>query len=199
MLKGVLIALLNEGLTGSRRLVSRADAWVTGCLCTLLTLGLATSLYAASPDLPDSQQDIIYSADGGGSIETRDTVRITTLRGNVRIQQGLITIFGETASLEQNTSTGELIRVIVAGSPARFSREPDQSMGEIINGSSQTIIYYNQLDPELNAQISVVEFIGDARFTRGRTALQCSSIKHIIDTAATDSPGPCSGILAPVD
>jgi hypothetical protein len=144
----------------------------------------------------DFYEDIIYSADGGGSIETVGAVRVTTLRGNVRVRQGLTEIFGETARLEQNTETGDLIRVTVEGSPARFVREaPDTTQN--ITGSSAIIVYYNELQEGVSEPLSVVEFIGDANFNRGRTALQCSEIKHVVETGATDSPGPCSGVLAP--
>ncbi|MDP2380407.1 MAG: hypothetical protein Q8M35_07980, partial [Pseudohongiella sp.] len=63
-------------------------------LRTLLALALAllyvtplTDVTAAQ--LSDTTEDIVYSADGGGSIETIENTRTTTLRGNVRIQQGL--------------------------------------------------------------------------------------------------------------
>jgi len=145
----------------------------------------------------EHDQDIRYSADGGGSIETAGEIRTTVLRTNVRIQQGNVTIFGDTATLEQDTVTGDLIRVTVEGQPARFSREGIDREEEVIDGHSQQIVYYNEAD-ERDALLSVVEFIGDANFTRGRTALQCARIKHIVESGATESPGPCSGVLAPV-
>lgn len=159
---------------------------------------IATQIARAAIAPTDSTEDIIYSADGGGSIETVGATRTTTLRGNVQIRQGLIVIYGDTAQLEQDTVTGDLIRVTVEGIPARFTRNTGDA-AETIDGSSTRIIYYNQPDPESATALSVVEFIGDASFTRGRTALQCSEIKHIVESGATDSPGPCSGILAPQD
>lgn len=148
----------------------------------------------------ERDQDILYSADGGGSIETAGEVRTTVLRTNVRIQQGHVTIYGNTATLEQDTVTGDLIRVTVEGlegQPARFSREVLEADDEPINGHSHQIIYYNESGAGDNL-LSVVEFVGDANFTRGRTALQCARIKHIVESGATESPGPCSGVLAPV-
>jgi len=172
-------------------------------LRTLLALALAlqsvTPLTAVTvAQLSDTTEDIVYSADGGGSIETIKNTRTTTLRGNVRIQQGLIVIVGDTARLEQDTVTGDLIRVTVEGQPARFTREAEIS-SETITGSSAQIIYYNQANANgaPASLLSVVEFVGDASFLRGRTALQCVAIKHIVETGATDSPGPCSGVLAP--
>lgn len=173
-----------------------------------LTIGLAASLLIPcllttgtlmAAAISDVNEDIIYSADGGGSIETVNTTRTTTLRGNVRIQQGMVTIFGDTARLDQDTNTGDLIRVTVEGQPARFTRE-GQAGTETITGSSTQIVYYNEVvtaGSAQNALVSVVEFIGDANFQRGRTGLQCVQIKHIVETGATDSPGPCSGVFAP--
>jgi lipopolysaccharide transport protein LptA len=165
-------------------------------LLTLLLL-LPTSLIAAA--LSAVNEDLIVNADGGGRIETVETTRITTLRGNVRIRQGLVTIYGDTAILEQDTVTGDLIRVTVEGTPARFLREAVLS-AETINGSSLRIIYYNETpatDAANTDLLSVVEFVGEANFMRGRTALECVEIKHIVETGATDSPGPCVGVFAP--
>lgn len=143
---------------------------------------------------PTINDDILFFADGAGSIEPSGTSRITTLRDNVRFRQGLIEILGSTARLEQDINTGELIKVTVEGDPARFSRAAEESV-DTITGHSQSIVYYNET---INGEVlSVVEFIGNASFNRGRTAFECTQIKHIIETGATDSPGPCSGLLAP--
>lgn len=167
-----------------------------------LALPVASQAQAFQDTAPQigHDQDILYSADGGGSIETSGNIRTTVLRTNVRIQQGNVTIFGETATLEQDTATGDLIRVTVEGlegQPARFTREGVTDDEELINGHSHQIVYYNE-PADGAALLSVVEFIGDANFNRGRTALQCARIKHIVESGATESPGPCSGVLAPV-
>ncbi|MEX0740176.1 MAG: LptA/OstA family protein [Pseudohongiella sp.] len=142
----------------------------------------------------DSNEVLNASADGPGSIESSGNTRITTLRDNVRFQQGLISIFGDTARLEQDIETGDLIKVTVEGQPARFVRAAQADVEEI-NGDSDSIVYYNESME--SGLMSVVEFIGDARFNRGRTALQCSQIKHVVESGATDSPGPCNAVLAP--
>ena len=152
------------------------------------------SLAAVAPS--DSTERIGYWSDGGGTIQTEGNVRTMTLRVNVRIEQGMVTIYGDTATVIQNTETGEPIRATVHGEPARFTREAPLA-SETITGSSDTIIYYNEPGATAEALLSVVEFVGEASFTRGGTALECSEIKHVIETAATDSPGPCSGVFAP--
>ena len=182
--------------TPAWRQLLRLLAWPA--LALFLQAALVPSgLMAAAPS--DVTEDLIVNADGGGSIETVETTRITTLRDNVRIQQGLVTIYGDTARLEQDTVTGDLIRVTVEGEPARFVRNAEIST-ETINGSSLRIIYYNEPPPAGSADsdlLSVVEFVGEANFLRGRTALECVEIKHVVETGATDSPGPCVGVFAP--
>ncbi|MDF1623806.1 MAG: LptA/OstA family protein, partial [Pseudohongiella nitratireducens] len=148
----------------------------------------------------DESSDIFFSADGGSSLETVGTTRVTTLRGNVQIKQGAVEILGNMARVEQDAASGDLIKVTVEGEPARFSRESTEA-ADNITGFSNSIVYYNEPAPAEAEQTlySVVEFIGDANFNRGRTALQCAMIKHIVETGASDSPGPCSGVFAPSD
>lgn len=166
-------------------------------MLTTLLLSLIPGIALAAA-LSDVNEELIVNTDGGGSIETVGNTQITTFRVNVRIQQGLVTIFGDSARLERDTVTGDLIRVIVEGTPARFVRQAEITT-DIINGSSLQIIYYNQAptDGGIEDLLSVVEFVGKANFARGRTTLECVEIKHIVETGATDSPGPCVGVFAP--
>lgn len=166
-------------------------------MLTTLLLSLIPGIALAAA-LSDVNEELIVNTDGGGSIETVGNTQITTFRVNVRIQQGLVTIFGDSARLERDTVTGDLIRVIVEGTPARFVRQAEITT-DIINGSSLQIIYYNQAptDGGIEDLLSVVEFVGEANFARGRTTLECVEIKHIVETGATDSPGPCVGVFAP--
>ena len=171
--------------------------WRPIILSVLLTVLVPSGVFAAA--LTDVTEELIVNTDGGGSIETVGNTQITTFRVNVRIQQGLVTIVGDTARLERDTVTGDLIRVVVEGSPARFVRQAEIGT-EVINGSSLQIIYYNQApsaDSGSEQLLSVVEFVGEANFARGRTTLECVEIKHIVETSATDSPGPCVGVFAP--
>lgn len=180
----------------SGRARSRLRGHVFSLLIVCLT-GMPATLFAQVSE-EDSNSDIFFSADGGSSLETVGTTRITTLRGNVQIKQGAVEILGNLARVEQDAASGELIKVTVEGEPARFSREsPDAA--DTITGFSDSIVYYNEPAPDEAEQtlFSVVEFIGNANFNRGRTALQCAMIKHIVETGASDSPGPCSGVFAP--
>jgi hypothetical protein len=171
--------------------------WRPIILSLVLTVFVPSGVFAVA--LTDVTEELIVNTDGGGSIETVGNTQITTFRVNVRIQQGLVTIVGDTARLERDTVTGDLIRVVVEGSPARFVRQAEIST-EVINGSSLQIIYYNQAPSAESGSeqlLSVVEFVGEANFARGRTTLECVEIKHIVETGATDSPGPCVGVFAP--
>lgn len=169
-------------------MTDRFSAIVLGCL-----LLAAVSQAQAQP----RDEDVEYSSDGGGSIETVDGVRITTLQGNVNITRGQTRITGDTATLEQDPDSGELQHVTVTGDPARFRRETEDAENPI-TGHSDTIHYFTR-DNDDGETETIVEFVGSASFTRGRTALQCSEIRHVVETEATDSPGPCSGVVTPQD
>ena len=139
-------------------------------------------------------EDIVYRADGGGTIEIIDGLRVTTLRGNVYVQQGGNELWGDVARLEQDPGSGEILRVVLEGSPARFRRQ-EAGEEEAIEGHSDRIHYYSEtVNDELR---TVVEFVGEATFSRGRTAIQCAEIRHYVESGTTDSSGPCSGIVAP--
>ena len=164
-------------------------------LRTLLSL-LLLAMLAVQPATGDDALDIVYSSDGGGSIETIDGVRVTTLRGNVHIRQGNSRLWGDEATLEQDPVSGEMIRARVRGFPARFEYQSDDD-AELIEGHSERIDYFTAAQ---NGEVhTIIEFSGDASFNRGRTALQCAEISHTLETGATSSPGPCSGVLAPQD
>ncbi len=144
---------------------------------------------------PETTDDVLtVDAAGPSSIEFSGEMQIATFSDNVIFRRGAIEILGDTARLERDIDTGELIKVTVEGDPARFSRGAETA-AEVITGHSDSIVYYNETVNDV--QLSVVEFIGSASFNRGRTAFECTQIKHIIETGATDSPGPCSGLLAP--
>ncbi|MGM0634243.1 MAG: LptA/OstA family protein [Pseudomonadota bacterium] len=150
----------------------------------------------AIAQLSDSDEDIIYSADGGGNIMVRDGIRVTTLQGNVEVRQGGTHLFGDTATLEQDADSGDIIRVTVEGSPARFARDAAEGR-ERITGHSQTLIY--SVDETEEGAMTVIRFVGDATFNSGRTALRCAEIRHLPESGDTLSTGPCSGTVAPGD
>lgn len=180
--------MLTTKLTGRVSLAGIAIALIVG------TASLARA-QPLSEVLPGSDDDVLaIDADGASSIETSGNTRIATFRDNVRFRQGLIEIIGDTARLEQDIVTGDLIKITVEGDPALFSRDAEDSV-DVISGHSDSIVYY--YEPVNGTLLSVVEFIGNASFNRGRTSFECTQIKHIIETGATDSPGPCSGLLAP--
>lgn len=156
-------------------------------------------LVAAAPatgQLTDRDEDITYSADGGGNIMIRDGLRVTTLQGNIEIRQGNTHLYGDTATLEQDPDTGDVIRVTVEGSPARFAR--DASGGrDRITGHSETLVY--AVDEREEGPVAVIRFVGEATFNSGRTVLRCAEIRHLPESGETISTGPCSGTVAPGD
>jgi lipopolysaccharide transport protein LptA len=149
---------------------------------------------AVTGQTPASDEDITYSADGGGNIIIRDGLRVTTLQGNVEIRQGITQLYGNTATLEQDPDTGDIVRVIVEGTPARFARDATEDSPRI-TGSSESITYYTERGD--NGPMTAIRFQGNATFNSGRTALQCVEIRHLPDTGETTSTGPCSGTVAP--
>lgn len=180
--------MLTTKLTGRAALAGIAIALIVG-------IAPVSHAQPLSEVLPGSDDDVlVIDADGASSIETSGNTRIATFRDNVRFRQGLIEIIGDTARLEQDIVTGDLIKITVEGDPALFSRDAADSV-DIISGQSDAIVYY--YEPANGSLLSVIEFIGNASFNRGRTSFECTQIKHIIETGATDSPGPCSGLLAP--
>jgi len=180
--------VLTIKLTGQTSLAGAAIALMLCLVSPAHTQPLSEAQSASDDDV------LTIDADGASSIETSGNTRIATFRDNVHFRQGLIEIIGDTARLEQDIVTGDLIRITVEGDPALFSRDAEVS-ADVITGHSDAIVYYYQTVNE--TLLSVVEFIGSASFNRGRTAFECTQIKHIIETGATDSPGPCSGLLAP--
>lgn len=160
----------------------------------LLSLYLS-SLLAVHAQTPASDEDILYSSDGGGNIVIRDGLRVTTLQGNVRIRQGATRLLGDTATLEQSPETGDIVRVTVTGSPARFARDEEGTTS--ITGHSDTIAYYTEEGE--SGPVAAIRLQGEAIFNSGRTVLQCAEIRYLPDTGETTSTGPCSGTVAPGD
>ncbi|MEX1196632.1 MAG: LptA/OstA family protein [Pseudohongiellaceae bacterium] len=161
---------------------------------TVLLMLLCLLPLVATGQTPASDEDITYSADGGGNIVIRDGLRVTTLQGNVEIRQGLMQLYGDTASLEQDPDTGDIVRVIVEGSPARFARDATEDSARI-TGRSESITYYTEEGE--SGPVTAIRFSGNAAFNSGRTALQCTEIRYLPDTGETTSTGPCSGTVAP--
>lgn len=159
-----------------------------------LLVWLCVLSLTATAQTPASDEDITYSADGGGNIIVRDGLRITTLQGNVEVRQGITQLYGDTATLEQDPDSGDIVRVIVEGSPARFARDATEGSSRI-TGHSESITYYTESGED--GPVTAIRFSGNATFNSGRTALQCVEIRYLPDTGETTSTGPCSGTVAP--
>lgn len=189
----LLVALCISPLLAAQTALAPDDSSAQEAAAAEPETSSAPNTRAATPT-PADDDVLTVDAAGPSSIEFSGEMQIATFSDNVIFRRGAIEILGDTARLERDIDTGELIKVTVEGDPARFSRGAELS-AEIITGHSDSIVYYNETVND--TQLSVVEFIGGASFNRGRTAFECTQIKHVIETGATDSPGPCSGLLAP--
>ncbi len=150
----------------------------TAALCALLALGVSAQEGAGSHE---------YSADGETTIETRNGVRVITLRDNVFVRQDAVELTGDVAVLEYDLDN-QLQKVTLTGTPARFAQQGEDAASSV-SGYSDTINYF------AGAQ-AVVEFVGTASFTQPGTSLLCAQIRHTIETGATSGQA-CSGSLSP--
>jgi len=136
----------------------------------------------------DSDQDVLYSSDGGSVSRIDGDMRITTLDENVKIIQGSLEISGDSAIIRRNLEFGDIERFEIYGSPARYQQQADSS-GELVEGESETINYFEEGEP-------IVEFLGNATLTRQNDILRCASIKYYTETGTIETTGPCEGITS---
>lgn len=150
----------------------------TVAVCALLALGVSAQESTGSHE---------YRADGETTIETRNGVRVITLRDNVFVRQNAVELTGDVAVLEYDLDN-QLQKVTLTGTPARFAQQGEDEASSV-SGYSDTIHYF------AGAQ-AVVEFVGTASFTQPGTSLLCAQIRHTIETGATSGQA-CSGSLSP--
>jgi lipopolysaccharide transport protein LptA len=146
--------------------------------CALFALSAAAQEEAGSHE---------YRADGETTIETRNGVRVITLRDNVFVRQNAVELTGNVAVLEYDLDN-QLQKVTLTGTPARFSQQAADS-ADAVSGYSDTINYFAGTQ-------AAVEFVGTASFTQPGTSLLCAQIRHTIETGATSGQA-CSGSLSP--
>jgi lipopolysaccharide export system protein LptA len=134
----------------------------------------------------DKEQDVLYSG-GDSSSRSVGNLRIISIQDNVKVAQGSLQLTGNSAVFEQNTETGDMRRISVSGSPARYQQQLDDT-GALIEGDGEEILYYFEDEP-------IIEFVGSANLRQQNDTLSCVAIKYFIDSAYTEYKGPCTGVL----
>jgi lipopolysaccharide transport protein LptA len=135
------------------------------------------------------KEKVSWSADGNSTMNIVNGIRLLNLNDNVRVTQGSLVILGDTAVLEYDEPTRELIRVTVHGTPVRYSQDLDTAGGSV-KGNSNTIVMFSQD----NTGETVVELTGDAHIESPDTTLNCAAIVYLpaLDLVP-NTTGPCVG------
>ncbi len=138
----------------------------------------------------DGEQAVEYTADGDLRMHNEGNSRLVVINENVRVTQGTIEIIGDTATFEYDLTTSDLIlmKVTVNGSPAHYQQQINAA-GDLVEGESETIDYYVDVN-------SIVEFVGNAKFSQPGTTTNCVAIKYFIESELLETTGPCSGVLS---
>ena len=118
-----------------------------------------------------------------------DGIRFLNLNDNVKVTQGSLEILGDTAVLEYDEPTRELIKVTVHGTPVRYSQNLDTAGGKV-KGDSDSIVMFTQDD----TGDTVVELTGNAHIQSPDTTLNCAAIVYLprLDLIP-NTTGPCVG------
>lgn len=136
------------------------------------------------------------AADAGKAINVQadqsdfdEKAGIQSLKGNVEITQGSLTVKADSIQIE--LKDGALFRIVGKGSPIRFQQQTDT--GAIMKGQSNRIEY--------NMQTTQITFSGDAKFERPGQKLSGSSIMYNMSDltfkASGDKKGRVNIVLQP--
>jgi lipopolysaccharide export system protein LptA len=159
-------------------------------MLTLATLLLWLFAVSPQPVLADSKSDaskpINVQADQS---DFDEKAGIQTLRGNVEITQGSLSVKADSIQIE--LKDGALFKIVGKGNPIRFQQQTDT--GELMKGQSNRIEY--------NIQNTQITFSGDARFERPGQKLSGSSISYNMSSltfkASGDKKGRVNIVLQP--
>jgi lipopolysaccharide export system protein LptA len=159
-------------------------------MLTLATLLLWLFAVSPQPVLADSKSDaskpINVQADQS---DFDEKAGIQTLRGNVEITQGSLSVKADSIQIE--LKDGALFKIVGKGNPIRFQQQTDT--GELMKGQSNRIEY--------NIQTTQITFSGDARFERPGQKLSGSSISYNMSSltfkASGDKKGRVNIVLQP--
>lgn len=134
-------------------------------------------------------EKVEWSADGNSTMHIVDGIRLLNLNENVRVTQGSLEILGDTAVLEYDEPTRELIKVTVHGAPVRYAQQLDTAGGQV-KGNSNSIVLFTQDD----TGETVVELTGNAHIESPDTTLNCAAIVYLPSLDLVPSTtGPCVG------
>jgi lipopolysaccharide transport protein LptA len=135
------------------------------------------------------KEPVEYSNDGKTTMVISEGVRLVTLNDNVKVKQGSMEILGDTAVIEIEEATRELIKVTVHGTPVRYAQTVGNAGGSV-KGNSNIIVLFTQD----NTGETVVELTGEARIETPDTTMNCAAIVYLPNLALVpDSTGPCVG------
>lgn len=167
--------------------LAKSYAWLKliliPALCWILTAVLQPVL---ADTRSDASKPINVQADQSDFDEKSG---IQTLKGNVEITQGSLTVKADSIQIE--LKDGALFKIVGKGNPIRFQQQTDT--GETMKGQSNRIEY--------NMQTTQITFTGDARFERPGQKLTGSSISYNMSNltfkASGDKKGRVNIVLQP--
>jgi lipopolysaccharide transport protein LptA len=169
--------------------LSKVIAGITACICGIVSSNSLS--YAAEDKQPALlKEKVEWSNDGNSTMTISDGVRYLNLNENVRVTQGTLVILGDSAVLEYDEPTRELIKVTVRGTPVRYAQELATNAGGEVSGNSNSIVLFSQND----TGETVVELTGNAHIESPDTTLNCAAIVYLpgLDLVP-NTTGPCAG------
>jgi lipopolysaccharide transport protein LptA len=159
----------------------------TGLLFFLVS-AIAPVLAAENNQSGLLSEKVDYSADGI-IMSITGSIRYLNLNDNVKVTQGSLVILGDTAVVEIDEPTRELLKVTVHGTPVLYSQDLDTA-GTSVSGRSDIIVMFSQQE----TGESVVELTGNAHIESPDTTLNCAAIVYLprLDLVP-NTTGPCVG------
>ena len=138
----------------------------------------------------DTNQRVIWTSDGGSTMDIVGDSRILEMNTNVIVTQGTLEIRGAKAIFEYQTSSNELTKITVHGTPVHYKQQLDGS-GAVVNGTSNTLLFYTN---DINE--TVLELLENANLESPDSAISCKSIVYIVERdLIKEALGPCAGAL----
>ena len=138
----------------------------------------------------DTNQRVIWTSDGGSTMDIVGDSRILEMNTNVVVTQGTLEIRGAKAIFEYQTSSNELTKITVHGTPVHYKQQLNED-GAVVNGQSNTLLFYTN---DINE--TVLELLENASLESPESAISCNSIIYIVErNLIKEAVGPCAGAL----